>query len=738
MAGDHFKYRAFISYAHADEKWARWLHRSLETYRLPKHLVGQKTEFGEVPAKLAPVFRDRDELASATDLGEKLTAALEGAATLIVICSTASAKSHWVNEEILAYKRLGRSNRVFSLIVDGEPYSSGIPGEEDKECFPHALRYQLDDNGELTTERAEPIAADARPGKDGKANAKIKLIAGMLGLGFDDLKQRELHRRNRRLAFITVSAVVGMIFAIGLATMAVIARNEAERQRARAEVEAETARQTANFMIDLFAVSDPSEARGKSITAREILTKGAERIRSDLSDQPKIQTSLMDTIGKVYTNLGLYGDATAMLEDAVELRETLPGIPRQEYARSLYNLANAVVEQAEYDRAAPLYDRAQTILEEEGDELSPLHVDIVAARAELYYRTGEYALAEPLLNQVLQERLDLFGPEHPSVADAMEEVGLNFFDQGKMAEAESRLRESLDLRWKILGREPHPDIAENLNNLALVLMISGDLEKSEKLYEQTLAMNRELYSGAHPLTAMAMSNLARAYGVRNKYDAAEALYLDALAMQRELLGEEHPAVGLLITNLASNYYDKGDIDTAIATAKEALEVQQATIGNEHPTTAITLRLLGKLYNTPGNRAKAEEYLRAALAIQLEAMGADHPATAFTQIELADVLLKSGQIEEALQQARTGDEVLTAALSESNELTMRARGIHGAALQASGDLAGAEKLLLSSYELYSNNPNAKPSQLRQARQRLYALYSAWDKPDLAGRFAPRDS
>lgn len=734
MAAGPYKYRAFISYAHADEKWARWLHRSLETYRVPRHLVGQKTEFGPVPAKLAPIFRDRDELASATDLGEKLTAALEGAATLIVICSRASAASHWVNEEILAYKRLGRANRIFSLIVDGEPYSAGIPGEEDQECFPQALRYQLGSDGELGQDRAEPIAADARPGKDGRANAKIKLVAGMLGLGFDDLKQRELHRRNRRLAIITASAVVGMIVAIGLATMAVVARNEAERQRERAEREAETARQTASFMIDLFAVSDPGEARGKTITAREILTKGAERIRTDLRDQPAIQTSLMDTIGKVYTNLGLYSDASAMLRDAVDLRESLTGIPREEYARSLYNLANALVEQADYEAAAPLYDRAQRELESAGQGQSSLHIDVLAARAELYFRTGEFALAEPLLRQVLAERLALFGPDDPAVADAIEELGLNFFDQGKLDEAEERLREALALRWKILGEEPHPDIAENLNNLALVLSVSGELVESEALYEQTLEMNRALYSGAHPLTAMAMSNLARGYGLLHKYEAAEALYLDALAMQRELLGEEHPAVGLLITNLASNYADKGDIGKAIETANEALRVQTATLGENHPNTAIVLRLLGRLYNHPGTRDRAEQYLRSALAVQLEAQGAEHPATAYTQMELADVLLATGAVDEAAALAQRSDQTLTAALSERHELTMRARGVHGAALLATGDLEGAEQLLRSSYELFEADPNARPAAMRRARARLYELYSTWGKPELAARFA----
>ena len=126
--GTDYKYRAFISYSHRDEQWASWLHKSLETYRVPKRLVGKDSPHGVIPARFAPIFRDRDELASATNLGETLTRALEQSQFQIVICSIAAAKSHWVNEEILAFKRLGRESRIFCLLVDGEPGSSQVPG----------------------------------------------------------------------------------------------------------------------------------------------------------------------------------------------------------------------------------------------------------------------------------------------------------------------------------------------------------------------------------------------------------------------------------------------------------------------------------------------------------------------------------------------------------------------------------------------------------------------------------
>ena len=121
------RYKAFISYSHEDNKWAAWLHRSLESYRLPKHLVGEVTDHGPIPKRMAPVFRDRAELSTATDLGEVLNKALEESACLLVICSPGAARSRWVNEEILAFKRLGREDRIFCLIVGGEPNADDRP-----------------------------------------------------------------------------------------------------------------------------------------------------------------------------------------------------------------------------------------------------------------------------------------------------------------------------------------------------------------------------------------------------------------------------------------------------------------------------------------------------------------------------------------------------------------------------------------------------------------------------------
>lgn len=214
------KYWAFISYSHADEAWATWLHRALETWRVPRRLVGRPLGTETIPARLFPVFRDRDELPSSHELGAVINRALADSRNLIVVCSPRAATSRWVNEEIKAFRALARGNRVFCLIVDGEPHASARPDIAFSECFPPALR----EGG------FEPIAADARPGRDGKEGARLKLLAGLLDLGLDELRQREKQRqfRQRVVNGLSVLAVVGVLG--GTVQWFMAQRAERERQ----------------------------------------------------------------------------------------------------------------------------------------------------------------------------------------------------------------------------------------------------------------------------------------------------------------------------------------------------------------------------------------------------------------------------------------------------------------------------------------------------------------------------
>jgi len=240
-----YRYWAFISYSSKDKSWARWLHRAIETYGIPARLVRHPTPAGEpAPRRFRPLFHDRAELPASADLGVQIEEALRASRYLIVICSPHAARSKWVNKEVETFQRLGRPGRVLAVIVDGEPNVG-----DDRECFPPTLR------------QAEPIAADVRPEGDGKGNAKLKLLAGMLGVGFDGLKQRDTHLRIRRLQF---AIGLALVLALGFAGLALYANRQREK--------AVKARQQAESILEylLFDLRDKLEPVGRLDIVRDV------------------------------------------------------------------------------------------------------------------------------------------------------------------------------------------------------------------------------------------------------------------------------------------------------------------------------------------------------------------------------------------------------------------------------------------------------------------------------------
>lgn len=229
------RYAAFISYSHRDRAIAKWLHRAIEAYRMPRDLVGRAGDSGSdggdargVPARLRPVFRDEDELGGAAELGPRLEQALAASRALIVVCSPAAAQSAWVDKEIRTFKRLRPGAPVLGMIASGTP----------DESFPPALRFAVDAVGRIDPARPiEPLAPDLA--KLGRRAVKLKLVAGLSGVPYADLERRDLRRRravtaalgSAALIIIAVLSVLTVI-AVSYARLAMRERNAAEAARA--------------------------------------------------------------------------------------------------------------------------------------------------------------------------------------------------------------------------------------------------------------------------------------------------------------------------------------------------------------------------------------------------------------------------------------------------------------------------------------------------------------------------
>ena len=234
-----FRYKAFISYSHRDERWAAWLHRALESYRIPRKLVQSRQGTGGLPRRIRPVFRDREELSSGADLSHTVKQALADSENLVVVCSPAAAESHWVKEEIREFIHLGRKDRIFCIIVGGDSAEDGSVAA----LFPPAIA-----EGGME----EPLAADVRKWADGKRLAKLKLIAGILGVPLDRLRRRDLQKRRKTQAIVAL----GVATAIALLALAITARMAAEQRRDSGQVLVDM---KLNELRNLLSVTDDPE-----------------------------------------------------------------------------------------------------------------------------------------------------------------------------------------------------------------------------------------------------------------------------------------------------------------------------------------------------------------------------------------------------------------------------------------------------------------------------------------------
>lgn len=438
----NYQYKAFISYSHVDRKWARWIHRALETWRLPRHLVGTPTAAGPLPERLAPVFRDRDDLPSAPDLTDRIRDALERSDNLVVICSPNSAKSTYVDTEVRMFRELGRGDRIFCIIVDGDPADVG----GDADCFCPALR------------DGEPIAADARRSGDGRPLARLKIIAGMLGLGLDDLRRRELVRRQRRLAAITGLATMAFAVTAVLAINAVIARNEAEQRREQAE-------DLLSFMVgDLY-----------------------ERL------EPMGRLDVLDDVG--VKAMDYYATVKASQLTDVELlrhAQVLKQIGQIRLAQHQYDAALASFSQA-FERSAAHFNS------------SPGNAERLFNRGQaefwvgyVHWRRGDLTNAGTWLTRYAQSSDDVVAmePENPDYAlEAVyghHNLAVLALEAGDLDAAESAFKNEIDSLRVIGGDKPDAQITEKIADavswLGNIYLERGQLTESLEYYEETVAL----------------------------------------------------------------------------------------------------------------------------------------------------------------------------------------------------------------------------------------------------------
>ncbi len=630
------RYPVFLSYNHRDRAFARWLHRGIESFKPPAGLEGLGTQAG----RLAPVFMDREELASSGNLGLAVQEALAAAQNLVVVCSPHAAASKWVNEEIKAFQALGRSARIFCIVSEGDP--SQLPNSSEAfgvGCFPPALLFDAQGN-----RLPEPLAADARPGADGKDGARLKVIAGLLGVSYDSLRQRALRRRQRVYASIAVAASMGVVVTSALAIAAWLARNEAQQQRALAEQKTRTAERTVEFLKTMFANADPSQARGETITAREVVDRAALQIDGSLVKEPEVRAELMTTLGEVYTGLGLYKKSIALIDRA---RETSVdgSVPR---ALQDTALADLRYYEGQYDAAASAYASAVETFRSKGRGASVEALKALIGWGNALSGSGKSKEARDLLEHAMRDipQTQEFDETRASMLFAL---GSNEYYAKNSALAKQYFQEALALRKKTSG-ELHPHVPWILNALGVIAHDQGERALAQEYYASTLAIEERVFGADHPTVAASKSNLARVLLEQRKFAQADIMLGKSLAVMTAQLAPDHDDLAFVYANLAI--------------AKRGL----------------------------GDDAAAEDNFLKALPI---ARKHKHRTLAPTLVDIAEIECRSGRIERAMQRLDEAAPLMQSTYPQEPWRMAYVEHIRGACTLAQGNVEAGRALLAQS-------------------------------------------
>jgi serine/threonine-protein kinase len=400
----------------------------------------------------------------------------------------------------------------------------------------------------------------------------------------------------------------GVTAALLLALVGILTTNFAittARQAVAIAAERDRVEQTQQFLLDIFAHADPNQTKGADVTAREILDRAAQRIRTELAAQERIRADLSEAIAGIYQSLSEHEPARALFEEARGLRARIDGTDSAEYAATVEALAQLYEIQGDYASAEGLADEAlrvrRALAGPEGIVGAALRL------ATIQHRRDKLDEAEALYREALALARSSLG-EHVLVPNALHALGSLLERRGNLEEAEALHREGLAMRQRLVGNE-HLDLIESYYNLGSILQTKGALEEALRNYEQALAIGRKLTPGGNADEPYMLNAMALLHEDLGDPRAAEARYGEALAILRRYFDESHPNVGIISANLAMLLYRNDDFEAA----EPLLRTSLATISNsipDHPKRALVALALGDLYVRTERLEEAERVLAA--------------------------------------------------------------------------------------------------------------------------------
>jgi serine/threonine-protein kinase len=465
-------------------------------------------------------------------------------------------------------------------------------------------------------------------------------------------------RRNRTGVVAAVAIVLSLLGGLSMAVLGMVRARDAERL---AVAEATAATSVSEFLVDLFRANDPAEARGEALTARQLLDRGASRIRERLDEQPEVQARLLGTMARAYESLGLFDWAVELREQELEIHRGRTGAESVEVGITLGELADLYGRRGEYERAREAATQAVAILdrapEASGTELKDALNQLGVANGQL----GDRVQARAALERSLSIGERIVGPDHLSLTGTLNNLAIVHWLDGDPAGARPLYARALAILERERGAE-HPSVAHTLNNLGLVQSQAGELDEAVATHRRALAIREKVLAPDHPDIAETLNNLGVVMLGRRDYRAAKPLFERALAIRERALGAEHSHVASTLNNLGTALLELGEHSEARPYLERALASLQRSVGPNHMMTSYPLFGLARIERARGNHDAAERGVRRVIEIREAAVGPDHPDLAVVLHELAMISRERGRAAEADSLQQRADQIRIAARS----------------------------------------------------------------------------
>lgn len=525
---------------------------------------------------------------------------------------------------------------------------------------------------------------------------------------------------------------VGVLASAGLIVITAGYTVQLVRERNRAQIEAAKAARVADFIANVFRVSDPGEARGRSVTARELLDSGAARIQTELRDEPELQAHLMAVIGNVYRGLGLYPEATTQLEGALAIRRRIDGPDSPEVADLFDALAVLHRVDGNWVAADSFATNAVALLRRYRRSMDTTLAQAINNLAEVRRVRGDLSSADSLYREALAMRRKLLPSGDRALADNLNNLSLLLVSEGKYAAADSMQQEALVMRRRVLESN-HWEIANSLHNLAWIRGYAGDYTGADSLHRQAIVLYQRLLGIDEPRTLSATSVYSETLYREGRLDAADSVVQEALRLARRRLGPDHPTVIFALRRLALITSARGLPDSALRVAHRAVELARRRLGPDHTSTLTATEVLGEVLAARRDFRAAAPLLRTTLARQRAAVGADHPILVRTLLALGTVERALGNTTAAEAALREAVTIGTDRLASTHDGLAGAQVALGQLLTETGRPGEALPLLTSGFDVLRQYPGPSAGIARAAAATLARIFETRGEADQAAHY-----